>query len=126
MNTSTRQIECTIPILPVRDLARCVAFYTGPLGFKLLFEAQSFFRDIATHDRLRGRRRCRRGRWRVWGISLYGFCYWTAGHALRVPGRIRRVWYQQGSGSHAGIVRSLVADLRKWAQMHMAMFTDLG
>ncbi|MBE7496755.1 MAG: VOC family protein [Verrucomicrobiaceae bacterium] len=35
MNTSTRQIECTIPILPVRDLARCVAFYTGPLGFKL-------------------------------------------------------------------------------------------
>lgn len=35
MNTSTRQIECTIPILPVRDLARSVAFYTGPLGFKL-------------------------------------------------------------------------------------------
>lgn len=35
MNTSPRQIECTIPILPVRDLARSVAFYTGPLGFKL-------------------------------------------------------------------------------------------
>lgn len=41
MNTSTRQIECTIPILPVRDLARSVAFYTGPLGFKLDWGGQA-------------------------------------------------------------------------------------
>lgn len=30
-----RQVECTIPILPVRDLARSVDFYTHTLGFKL-------------------------------------------------------------------------------------------
>lgn len=35
MGTSPRQIECTIPILPVRDLACSIAFYTGPLGFKV-------------------------------------------------------------------------------------------
>ncbi|MBE2284811.1 MAG: VOC family protein [Prosthecobacter sp.] len=35
MSTSSRQIECTIPILPVRDLTRSVAFYTQSLGFKL-------------------------------------------------------------------------------------------
>jgi catechol 2,3-dioxygenase-like lactoylglutathione lyase family enzyme len=30
-----RQVECTIPVLPVRDLARSIAFYTGTLGFKV-------------------------------------------------------------------------------------------
>ena len=35
MNTTTRQIECTIPILPVGNLARSIEFYTGTLGFKL-------------------------------------------------------------------------------------------
>lgn len=32
---ATRQVENTIPILPVRDLARSIAFYTETLGFKL-------------------------------------------------------------------------------------------
>ena len=32
---SNRQIECTIPVLPVRELARSIAFYTEVLGFKL-------------------------------------------------------------------------------------------
>ncbi len=35
MNTSPRQIECIIPILPVRDLTRSMAFYVETLGFKL-------------------------------------------------------------------------------------------
>jgi predicted lactoylglutathione lyase len=35
MNDATRQVECTIPILPVRNLARSIAFYTGTLGFEL-------------------------------------------------------------------------------------------
>lgn len=35
MNTSPRKIECTIPILPVRELPRSIAFYTGQLGFKI-------------------------------------------------------------------------------------------
>src|SRR6266404_3752045 len=29
------QVECTIPILPVRDLRRSIRFYTETLGFKL-------------------------------------------------------------------------------------------
>lgn len=28
-------VECTIAVLPVRDLPRSIAFYTGTLGFKL-------------------------------------------------------------------------------------------
>lgn len=35
MNTTKRQIECTIPILSVGSLARSIKFYTGTLGFKL-------------------------------------------------------------------------------------------
>lgn len=35
MNTSPRQVECTIPILPVLDLTRSMAFYIETLGFKL-------------------------------------------------------------------------------------------
>jgi predicted lactoylglutathione lyase len=35
MDHPQRQVECTIPILPVSDLARSVRFYTGTLGFKL-------------------------------------------------------------------------------------------
>lgn len=31
----TRQVECAIPVLPVKDLARSIAFYTETLGFKL-------------------------------------------------------------------------------------------
>ena len=30
-----RQVECTVPILPVSDLARSFVFYTETLGFKL-------------------------------------------------------------------------------------------
>ncbi len=35
MSTPGRTIECTIPVLPVRDLASSIAFYTAVLGFKL-------------------------------------------------------------------------------------------
>jgi predicted lactoylglutathione lyase len=35
MNHPERQVECTIPILPVRDLKRSIRFYTETLGFKL-------------------------------------------------------------------------------------------
>jgi predicted lactoylglutathione lyase len=35
MDEPGRQVECTIPILPVRNLANSIAFYTGRLGFKL-------------------------------------------------------------------------------------------
>ena len=30
-----REVECTIPVLSVRDLAKSIGFYTGTLGFKL-------------------------------------------------------------------------------------------
>src|SRR5687768_9887296 len=32
---SRRQVECTIPVLPVGDLTRSIRFYTEKLGFKL-------------------------------------------------------------------------------------------
>jgi len=32
---SSCHVECTIPVLPVRNLARSIRFYTGKLGFKL-------------------------------------------------------------------------------------------
>jgi len=35
MNTNHRQVECTIPILPVSKLQEAIAFYTVTLGFKL-------------------------------------------------------------------------------------------
>lgn len=35
MNTPKRQVECTIPVLPVRDLQCSVRFYTETLEFKL-------------------------------------------------------------------------------------------
>ncbi len=35
MNSSPRQVECIIPVLPVRDLARSIRFYTQTLGFQL-------------------------------------------------------------------------------------------
>jgi predicted lactoylglutathione lyase len=35
MSQSERQVECTIPVLPVRDLNRGIRFYTETLGFKL-------------------------------------------------------------------------------------------
>jgi catechol 2,3-dioxygenase-like lactoylglutathione lyase family enzyme len=35
MNAKERHVECTIPVLPVRDLARSIQFYTETLEFKL-------------------------------------------------------------------------------------------
>ncbi|MBE7497813.1 MAG: VOC family protein [Verrucomicrobiaceae bacterium] len=35
MNPPDREVECTIPILPVRNLERSVQFYTQTLGFHL-------------------------------------------------------------------------------------------
>jgi catechol 2,3-dioxygenase-like lactoylglutathione lyase family enzyme len=35
MKTQQRQVECTIPILPVSDLQNAIHFYTGTLGFTL-------------------------------------------------------------------------------------------
>ena len=35
MDHAERQVECTIPILPVRDLQRSIAYYTETLGFTL-------------------------------------------------------------------------------------------
>ncbi|MBW3598438.1 MAG: VOC family protein [Planctomycetes bacterium] len=35
MAHAQRRVECTIPILPVRDLQRSIRFYTETLGFKL-------------------------------------------------------------------------------------------
>ena len=35
MNQNAQKVECTIPILPVADLAASVAFYRDTLGFKL-------------------------------------------------------------------------------------------
>ena len=37
---SHSQVECTIPVLPVRSLARSIRFYTGKLGFKLDWRGQ--------------------------------------------------------------------------------------
>lgn len=39
MNTAERHIECTIPILPVRNLERSTQYYTETLGFKLDWNA---------------------------------------------------------------------------------------
>ncbi len=35
MSNTSHQIECTIPILPVRDLSRSMEFYVETLGFKI-------------------------------------------------------------------------------------------
>lgn len=35
MSAAGRMVECTIPVLPVRDLARSLSFYVDVLGFKL-------------------------------------------------------------------------------------------
>src|SRR5215831_18768771 len=35
MPNPSAQVECTIPVLPVRDLDRTIAFYTEILGFKI-------------------------------------------------------------------------------------------
>ena len=35
MNPPDREVECTIPILPVRNLERSIQFYTQTLGFHL-------------------------------------------------------------------------------------------
>lgn len=35
MNPFSKQVENTIPVLPVRDLARSITFYTETLGFQL-------------------------------------------------------------------------------------------
>lgn len=35
MDHPSRQVECTIPVLPVRDLQRGIAYYTDTLGFSL-------------------------------------------------------------------------------------------
>ncbi|MEO1995203.1 MAG: VOC family protein [Planctomycetaceae bacterium] len=35
MSHSETKVECTIPVLPVKDLARSIEFYTGTFGFTL-------------------------------------------------------------------------------------------
>jgi predicted lactoylglutathione lyase len=35
LTTTPKVVKCTIPVLPVRDLKRSIAFYTETLGFKL-------------------------------------------------------------------------------------------
>ena len=35
MSDSAQKVECTIPILPVKDLARSIRYYTETLGFNL-------------------------------------------------------------------------------------------
>ena len=35
MTEARRQVECTIPVIPVRDLLRSVAFYTESLDFSI-------------------------------------------------------------------------------------------
>lgn len=35
MNDKSRLVECTIPILPVRDLVRSIRFYVDRLGFSV-------------------------------------------------------------------------------------------
>lgn len=35
MSNPDRQVECTIPVLPVKDLALSIEFYTATLGFVL-------------------------------------------------------------------------------------------
>ncbi len=35
MSHTPGQVECTIPVIPVRDLPHSIAFYTEKLGFKL-------------------------------------------------------------------------------------------
>src|SRR5688572_25338630 len=35
MLTAPKVVECTIPVLPVRDLKRSIVFYTETLGFRL-------------------------------------------------------------------------------------------
>lgn len=42
MHPQTRQVECTIPVLPVADLKRAIQFYTEKLGFKLDWESGLF------------------------------------------------------------------------------------
>ena len=35
MNPPSREVKCTIPVLPVRSLAVSVRFYTATLGFNV-------------------------------------------------------------------------------------------
>jgi len=41
MDHSKRQVECVIPVLPVRELKRSLSFYTDILGFKLDWSGDS-------------------------------------------------------------------------------------
>ena len=41
MTSPTYDIECTIPVLPVSDVSRAIAFYTQKLGFKLDWESDT-------------------------------------------------------------------------------------
>ncbi len=63
MTPPTRQVECTIPVLPVTDLKRSILFYTQTLGFRLDWGGEdgstvcSVSRDgccIMLSDRLKG------------------------------------------------------------------------
>jgi predicted lactoylglutathione lyase len=50
MNTIPRDIECTIPVMAVRDLSRSVAFYTQSVGFKLDWGGEAGSRMLSQRD----------------------------------------------------------------------------
>jgi len=51
MHDSTRQVECTVPILPVRDLSRSIAFYTDKLGFTVDWIGEQKLAGSVSRDR---------------------------------------------------------------------------
>jgi predicted lactoylglutathione lyase len=51
MHDSTRQVECTNPVLPVRDLSRSIAFYTDKLGFTVDWIGEQNLAGSVSRDR---------------------------------------------------------------------------
>ena len=51
MPESSHQVECTIPVLPVRDMMRSVDFYTHTLGFTLDWMGEQKLACSVSRDR---------------------------------------------------------------------------